>query len=247
MIVEICCGSYSDCLNAYRGKAKRVELNSALHLGGLTPSLASLKLTKLHTDLKVIAMVRPRSAGFCYNEEEKETMKMDARILMEHGCDGIAFGFLQENGSIDLESTQSMVKLIKSFGAEKEAVFHRAFDCVNNPFEAIDQLVVCGIDRILTSGLQATAWLGKTMLAQLVEYSQGRIEILAGSGVNASNAISLMKDTGVNQIHSSCKDWEIDPTTTRNGVSYAYHESNDYEIVSEEKVHQLVNLIKTTF
>lgn len=246
MIVEICCGSYSDCLSAYRGKAKRVELNSALHLGGLTPSLGSLKLTKLNTALSVIAMVRPRSAGFCYNEEEKETMKMDARLLMEHGADGLAFGYLLQDGQIDIKSTRMMVDLIKSFGDEKEAVFHRAFDCVRDPFEAMDILIECGVDRILTSGLQATANEGKAMLKQLVEYSQGRIEILAGSGINASNASSLMEETGINQIHSSCKDWEMDKTTTRNGVSYAYHEPFDYEIVSEEKVRQLVTLVETT-
>jgi len=80
-IIEICCGSYEDALNAYHGGAKRIELNSALYLGGLTPSLASLKLTKKNTNLKVITMVRPRGAGFCYNEIEFEVMKEDAKSL----------------------------------------------------------------------------------------------------------------------------------------------------------------------
>lgn len=89
-IVEICCGSYEDALNAYRGGASRIELNSALHLGGLTPSLASLVLTKKHTDLKVITMIRPRGAGFCYSEDEFEVMKADTLLMMEHGADGVA-------------------------------------------------------------------------------------------------------------------------------------------------------------
>lgn len=97
-IIEICCGSYEDALAAYRGGAKRIELNSALYLGGLTPSLGSLILTKKNTDLKVITMVRPRGAGFCYSEADFETMKMDARLLMENGADGVAFGCLDEEG-----------------------------------------------------------------------------------------------------------------------------------------------------
>ena len=93
-LVEICCGSYEDALNAYYGRAKRIELNSALHLGGLTPSIASLKLTKKNTNLKIITMIRPRGAGFCYNDIEFEVMKEDARCMLENKADGIAFGCL---------------------------------------------------------------------------------------------------------------------------------------------------------
>lgn len=92
--VEICCGSYYDTLQAWKGGAKRVELNSALHLGGLTPSLGTLRQVKKNTGLKVICMVRPRGAGFCYNMEDFEVMLEDAHILLENGADGIAFGCL---------------------------------------------------------------------------------------------------------------------------------------------------------
>lgn len=92
-IVEICCGSYSDALAAWKAGATRIELNSALSLGGLTPSLATLKMTKQNTGLKVITMIRPRGAGFCYDEEEYEVMKQDAKIMLENGADGLAFGF----------------------------------------------------------------------------------------------------------------------------------------------------------
>ena len=100
-IIEICCGSYEDALNAYYGRAKRIELNSALHLGGLTPSIASLKLTKKNTNLKIITMIRPRGAGFCYNDIEFEVMKEDARCMLENKADGIAFGCLNQDGSIN--------------------------------------------------------------------------------------------------------------------------------------------------
>lgn len=242
--VEICCGSLEDSLAAYRGGAHRVELNSALHLGGLTPSLATLIQVKEAIPIPVIAMVRPRAAGFCYRAKEIDVMMMDARLLLEAGADGIAFGFLNFDGSIDIENTKKMVKLIKSFGQNKEAVFHRAFDCTMDPFVAIQQFIDLKIDRILTSGLENTAIEGKELLKQFVEKAANQIEILPGSGISETNVLDLIAETGVNQVHSSCKDWLIDPTTTLNHVSYAYHEKNDYEIVSEVKVKKLVDQCK---
>ena len=114
-LVEICCGSYEDALNAYYGRAKRIELNSALHLGGLTPSIASLKLTKKNTNLKIITMIRPRGAGFCYNDIEFEVMKEDARCMLENKADGIAFGCLNQDGSINEKQTKEMIDIIKEY------------------------------------------------------------------------------------------------------------------------------------
>ena len=135
-LVEICCGSYEDALNAYYGRAKRIELNSALHLGGLTPSIASLKLTKKNTNLKIITMIRPRGAGFCYNDIEFEVMKEDARCMLENKADGIAFGCLNQDGSINEKQTKEMIDIIKEY--QGEVVFHRAFDCVADPYASID-------------------------------------------------------------------------------------------------------------
>ncbi len=243
-IIEICCGSYEDALNAYHGGAKRIELNSALYLGGLTPSLASLKLTKKNTDLKVITMVRPRGAGFCYNEIEFEVMKEDARCLLENGADGIAFGCLNKDGSLCLKQMKEMIELIKSY--QGEVVFHRAFDCVKNPYSSIEVLIELGVDRILTSGLKPKAMEGKKLIKDLQEKYGNQIELLAGSGINASNAKEMMDATGIYQVHSSCKDWVNDPTTQTNEVSYSYasypHE-NDYDVVSIELVEKIMKSI----
>jgi len=241
-LFEVCAGSVQDCINAQLGGADRVELNSALHLGGLTPSLAMLKLVKEKTSLKVICMDRPRAAGFCYDDVEIETMFEDAKILLENGADGISFGFLNSDATINVTETKKMVELIHQY--QKEAVFHRAFDCVDDPMHAIKQLIDCGVDRILTSGLQPTAMQGTSVLEKLQSEFGDQIELLAGSGINANNIRALKEQTGLHQFHGSCKEWCKDPTTTVGNVSYAYHESDDYDCVSLEKVRSIVQELR---
>ena len=241
-LFEVCAGSVQDCINAQLGGADRVELNSALHLGGLTPSLAMLKLVKEKTSLKVVCMDRPRAAGFCYDDVEIETMFEDAKILLENGADGISFGFLNSDATINVTETKKMVELIHQY--QKEAVFHRAFDCVDDPMHAVKQLIDCGVDRILTSGLQPTAMQGTSVLEKLQSAFGDQIELLAGSGINANNIRALKEQTGLHQFHGSCKEWCKDPTTTVGNVSYAYHESDDYDCVSLEKVRSIVQELR---
>lgn len=236
--VEICCGSYEDALQAAKNGAGRIELNSALYLGGLTPTLATLKLVKQQVDLPVICMVRPRGAGFCYRESECEVMFEEAKNLLEAGADGIAFGFLNNDRTIQKELTLKMTQLIHSY--HKEAVFHRAFDCVEDPYLAMEQLIDCQVDRVLTSGLQASAIQGQTLIANLVNRYAHRIEILAGGGLNAQNVSSFLQFSGVTQVHSSAKGWLKDETTSSAFVSYAYHEKDDYDGVDGEKVKAFV-------
>ena len=221
-MIEICCGSYEDALAAWKGGAERIELNSAMYLGGLTPSIGSLRLVKENTGLKVISMVRPRGAGFSYTEAETEQMFADARILMENGSDGLAFGFLTSEGKIDSERTGR--------------------DCVEDPYEAIEELIRLGTDRILTSGLKEKAAAGAGLLKELQENYGNQIQLLAGSGINADNAKALLEETGLTQVHSSCRDWKRDETTTGPWVNYCFapapHE-NDYDAVNETLVRKL--------
>ncbi len=240
-IVEICCGSYYDAKQAFLGGADRIELNSALFLGGLTPSMATLQLVKEELDINTICMVRPRGAGFFYNDEDKKVMFKDAKSLLKANTDGIAFGFLNEDKTIDIESTRKMVDIIKSFDRNKEAVFHRAFDCVENPYKAIEQLIDLGIDRLLTSGLKDKAYDGLDLIKDLNDKYSDKIEILAGSGINYQNAKEIIEKTGIHQVHSSCKDFINDVTTTGENVSYAYLSNEDkYDVVSLELVKKLV-------
>lgn len=242
-IIEICCGSYKDCLAADQGGAKRVELNSALCIGGLTPSLATLEKVKEDTKLKVICMVRPRAAGFCYGSEEIEIMMKDAGIFLENGADGISFGFLKKNGEIDIDNTAKMTELVHQYG--KEAVFHRAFDVTPGPERAMEQLIAHKVDRVLTSGQKQTAAEGIFLIRKLHKQYGGDIQIMPGSGIHAKNAPEILKETGVSQLHSSCKSYLTDLTTTAGEVSYSYLDEfhkNDYDVVDKELVEKLVNI-----
>lgn len=247
-MVEICCGSYYDAKQAALGGAKRIELNSALQLGGLTPTTATLKLVKQEfPELKVIAMVRPRGAGFCYSEEDFAVMEAECRDLMANGADGIAFGCLNPDGTLNREQNQKLIDIVKSSGKEKEAVFHRAFDCVQDPDKTAEELIVMGVDRILTSGLKPKAADGVETLCKLQGRYGDRIEFLAGSGVNASNARQLMDKTGLTQVHSSCKDWLRDETTARREVSFGMAsgaQESCYDAVSRQLVEELLRSVE---
>ena len=255
MVLEVCCGSYEDAMSAYMAGATRIELNCALELGGLTPSLGSLELVKQFTELKSICMVRPRCGGFSYTMLEFEQMMKEARDLLEAGADGLAFGFLNPDRTIDMNRTSLLSYLCHDYGAE--AVFHRAFDCLGcetqDDFEkAIDSLVECGIDRILTSGMYPTAYEGIDNLKTIIEIAGDRIEILPGCGINSKNVAQIVEHTGANQVHASCKTYAIDKTTTNDKISYAY-EGNlklengayKYQVVSKDEAEAIIDVLKT--
>ena len=237
-MIEICCGGYHDALIANKSGVKRIELNSALALGGLTPSVATLKLIKAATNLEVIAMVRVRPGGFNYNENELEESFVQARELLLNGADGIAFGCLNENYTINEEAVAEFVFLTHSLG--KKFVFHRAFDLTNDLNQSIETLIKLNVDRVLTSGGYKNAIDGKDNLKELVKRYGNQIEILAGSGINATNVKSLIEYTGVKQVHSSCRSYQIDKTASNQYLSFGYHEENDYECVDLAKVQELI-------
>ena len=244
-MIEICCGSYQDGLVAWKAGAKRIELNSALSVGGLTPSLSSLIRLKKETDLKIICMVRDRAAGFSYEKEEVEIMFSEAQLLLENKADGIAFGFLTDDGSLNQKYTKEMVDLIHSYHAE--AVFHRAIDVCKDCDQAVQNLIDLGVDRILTSGQESRAIEGKDCIKRLQSKYGSQIEILAGSGINASNAKELMEYTGITQVHSSCKAYKKDKTTKSKTVSFSYLTSEhelDYDVVDSNLVKELIQSIE---
>ncbi len=241
-MVEICCGSFYDALMAYKGGAKRIELNSGLNLGGLTPSIGTLEIVKEKCNgIKIVSMVRPRGAGFCYCDEDFYVMERDCKELLKNGSDGIVFGCLNSDFTLDIYKNEKLIDLIHQYNGE--AVFHRAFDCVQNPYETIEKLIDMGVDRILTSGLKEKAYDGRFLIKELQQKYGDDIEILAGSGINSNNAKEIMEFTGISQVHSSCKEWICDNTTKSENVSYSFGVGEYemcYDAVSEKLVSELL-------
>ncbi len=212
MEIEICCGSIQSAANAKAGGAVRIELCQGLVEGGTTPSPATINYAVKELGLKVFVLVRPRGGDFCYNELEIKTMEQDVEFCKQAGVAGIVVGFLHPDGSIDTELTRRFVKL----AAPLPVTFHRAFDRCTDPLRALEEVIDCGCARILTSGCKPTAMEGADVLQQLVQQANGRIKILAGSGVTPENAAELRQKTGAPEIHGSCKitrpdgTWETD-------------------------------------
>lgn len=242
--LEVCCGSAEDAIEAGRGGAKRVELNSDLFQGGLTPSVGSLKVIKKENpDLKVMCMVRPREGGFCYTATEFSVMLEDTEELIRNGADGIVFGILKEDGTIDVERCRIMLEKI----GNREKVFHRAIDVVPDVFKAMDELIKLGFTRILTSGQESSAPEGARLIKQMAEYADGRIEILPGCGVRPGNAALLCEQTGVRTVHASVKNTARDTSAMGNPrvhfSAVKLPEEDCYNIVRKENVADFLSSV----
>lgn len=203
--IEVCYGSVDDCLIAQKQHADRIELNSALELGGLTPSLAEFQLAKKKVSLPIVCMIRPRTSGFYYTENQFETMLLDAKIFLENGTDGIVFGFLNQNNTIDINRTKKMVDLAHQY--QKEAIFHKAFDQCIDLDQALEDCIACGIDRILTSGGAVYPHIldGAKNIQKWNLEKQNQIELLPGGGVRKENIKELLEISKAVQIHMTAK------------------------------------------
>lgn len=199
ILIEVCCASVDDAVEAAQGGAGRVELNSALFLGGLTPSLGTLIELKQRADIPVMVMIRPRGGGFCYTDTEMAVMIRDTQLAVEHGADGIVFGVLHENGTIDQERCEKLIRCC----AGRQAVFHRAFDVTPEPSTALDQLIDLGFERVLTSGQARSVPEGLKLIKELIVHADSRIQILPGAGIRPHNVRSIVEQTGASQVHLS--------------------------------------------
>ena len=179
ILIEACCASPEDVLCAALGGADRIELNCALALGGLTPSLGSLIDCCRSVSLPVFAMIRPREGGFCYSSVLFSAMQRDAQLLTGAGAAGIVFGFLTENGEIDRWRTKDMMEAVPGC----PVVFHRAFDLVPDWRKGLETLIDLGVTRVLTSGQAPSAAHGIPVLREMIRFAQGAIEILPAAGI----------------------------------------------------------------
>jgi copper homeostasis protein len=144
-------------------------------------------------------MARPRGGNFHYTEREWETLIHDAQWLLDHGAVGIAFGCLDRSGQIDPMRCRQM----RDLAGSRELVFHKAFDEVPDWKSGLEILIEAGVNRVMTSGQESSAFLGIRAISQIVDRAAGRIEVLPAGRINSQNAVELVDLAGVRQIHGS--------------------------------------------
>jgi copper homeostasis protein len=201
-IIEIATSDFLTTKSAVAGGADRIELCANLAEGGTTPSYGHIKQCREAFDLLIYPIIRPRGGDFLYNREEFEIMLQDVKLCKQLGCDGVVIGLLNSNGSIDIKRTGALVEAAYPLGI----TFHRAFDRCRDPFEAMEQLIEIGCERILTSGQKPTAPEAIELIAQLNKAADERIIIMAGSGVRKENIKMLAEKTDCVEFHSSLRD-----------------------------------------
>ena len=155
-IIEICLEDVESVIRAEKGGADRVELCADLFEGGTTPSLGTFITARRHTTITINTMIRPRGGDFCYSDVEFEAMLEDVKAFKEHGADGIVFGILNIDGTIDKERSRRIIEAARPL----PVTFHRAFDMSKDLFQSLEDLIDLGVDRILTSGGEPTVMEG---------------------------------------------------------------------------------------
>ena len=200
--IEIATSDFLTTKSAVEGGADRIELCANLAEGGTTPSYGHIKQCREAFEILIYSIIRPRGGDFLYNKEEFEIMLQDVKLCKQLGCDGVVIGLLNSNGSIDIKRTAVLVEAAYPLGV----TFHRAFDRCRDPFEAMEQLIGIGCERILTSGQKPSAPDAIELISQLNKTADERIIIMPGSGVRKENIKMLAEQTGCVEFHSSLRD-----------------------------------------
>jgi len=201
VILEIAANSVASALAAQEGGAGRVELCTALELGGLTPSHAQVALARERLRIPLYVLIRPRAGDFLYDDLECETMQRDIEACVALGCDGVVLGVLGADGRVDAARCRPLITAAGSLGV----TFHRAFDLSSDPLQALEDIVALGCERILTSGTRPSAVDAVPLIRELVARAGGRIVVMPGAGITARNIVALAAATGASELHASAR------------------------------------------
>jgi copper homeostasis protein len=232
MKLEICANSYQSAINAQKAAADRIELCSELSIGGITPSYAILKKVSEDISIPVNVLIRPRSGDFCYDDDEFLLMKENIKLCKKLGFNGIVSGILNTDKSIDIERTKKLIELSKPLSF----TFHRAFDCVKNPQESLQQLIDLKVDKILTSGQKEKAENGIYLLIELKKTAKDKLIILPGSGINSKNA-RIFKVANFKEIHTSA-------SKIMNKEKSIFFGNTPQTVSDCETIKEIINVIK---
>ena len=236
MLLEVCAFNLQSSIIAERVGAKRVELCENPADGGTTPSYGTIKQTREKIGISLYPIIRPRAGNFFYDEEEFAIIKQDILLCKQLGCDGISTGVHLQNGEIDTGRLKRIVEWAYPMGV----TCHRVFDATPDPFKALEEIIDCGCERVLTSGQKTAAPDAINILAELVQRANGRIIIMPGAGVRSSNIEALIKGTGATEFHTSARIAAPDPVTFRNP---AIADATNWYIANEEELNKIMGIL----
>lgn len=244
-VLEICCSDIDSVHLAIEGGADRIELCSALSEGGLTPS-AGLISEAVKCGITVNTLIRPRGGDFVYNKAETKIMLSDITTAASLGVNGVVIGALCPNGTIDIDVCTALINQAKKLNLD--VTYHRAFDLCSNPESALESIIQLGANRLLTSGLAATALDGAKKIRRLCEIADGRIKIMAGCGVTPRNITEIIDKTGVTEIHASAKTLVKSPMEYIN-PNAKMGSVDDYSriVTSRETVQELATIVHSYY
>ena len=230
--LEICAFNLSSALIAQQSGADRIELCASPEEGGTTPSPGLIRTARELLRIQLYPIIRPRGGDFLYSEEEYLTMLRDIDYCKQIGCNGVVIGLLTKDGNIDKVRSARLVEAAYPMGV----TFHRAFDWAINPYEALEDIISIGCERILTSGQRPTAMEGADLIDQLVRAADERIVIMPGSGVRASNIIALAEATGASEFHTSAR---LKQASAMDFVNAGMKEEQSFTEASEEEIKKI--------
>ena len=212
MLLEICVFNTATAIAAEQAGADRIELCENYANGGTTPSYGYLKTVREKISIPVFPMIRPRGGDYFHTKDEIEIILKDILLCKELQFEGVVFGLLNQDGSIDQENTARLVEAAYPL----DVTFHRAFDRCKDPLESLETLIQCGCTRVLTSGQHLKVTDGLALVKTLVEQANDRIIIMPGSGLNSSNVQHIIETAGVNEVHTSARTRIPSTTAFRN-------------------------------
>ncbi|MFC4873344.1 copper homeostasis protein CutC [Negadavirga shengliensis] len=190
-------------LNAEKYGVDRLELCADFAEGGTTPSAGMLTVIKRKIRIPVFVMIRPRGGDFVYLDEELEAMKQDIRILADCGADGFVFGVLSDKGKVN----EAACKVLVESADGRPCTFHRAFDLLTEMEEALETIIGCGFQRLLTSGGKNSVGEGIDNVLKIMEKGGDRITVMPGGGTKATHLPVLFQSKYLKEIHASCKTY----------------------------------------